>query len=86
MTEIGENTTVRTLVGRLDPAKVDPKQTALVVIDLQELCSGSNGQHARRAKELGKWADIEDYFGRVEELVVPNVARIATALRDAAAR
>ncbi len=83
VTEIGENTTVRTLVGRLDPAKVDPKQTALVVIDLQELCSGSNGQHARRAKELGKWADIEDYFGRVEELVVPNVARIATALRDA---
>jgi nicotinamidase-related amidase len=83
VTQIGEDTTVRTLVGRLDASNIDPRATALVVIDLQELCSGMDGQHARKAKELGKWADIEDYFVRVRDVVTPNVARIAGGLRSA---
>lgn len=81
MTEIGEDATVRTLVGRLDFPAIEPRAAALVVIDLQELCSGIDGQHARKARDLGKWADIEDYFLRVRDLLVPNVARLASAVR-----
>jgi nicotinamidase-related amidase len=83
LTEIGENTTVRTLVGRLEPPDVDPAAAALLVIDLQQLCAGPDGQHARKARELGKWDDIAGYFERVTDVVVPNVRRLADAARRA---
>ena len=85
MTEIGEQTTVRTLVGRLDHADVDPRAAALVVIDLQRLCAGADGEHARKARELGRWDDIAGYFDRVSDVVVPNVRRLADAARAAGA-
>jgi len=83
VTEIREDKTVRTLVGRLDPSSLDPAGTALIVIDLQRLCAGADGEHARKARELGKWAEIEAYFERVADPVVPNVRRLAAAVRQA---
>ena len=85
MTPIGEHTTVRTLVGRLDFAEVDPTSAALVVIDLQRLCAGADGEHADKARELGRWGDIAAYFERVSDVVVPNVRRLADAARQAGA-
>ncbi|HKE80263.1 MAG TPA: hypothetical protein VKB54_13180, partial [Solirubrobacteraceae bacterium] len=85
MTEIGEHTTVRTLVGRLDYEDLDPRAAALLVIDLQRLCAGADGEHADKARELGRWDDIAGYFERVSDTVVPNVARLADAARDAGA-
>lgn len=36
-----------------------------------------------RARELGRWPEIEPYFARVSDLVVPNVVRLASGIRDA---
>jgi nicotinamidase-related amidase len=77
-----EYETVRTVVGRLETPDLARATTALVVIDLQVLDADPDGAHARRAHELGTWPQIEDYFARVGELVVPGVNRLATAVRE----
>jgi nicotinamidase-related amidase len=57
----------------------------LLVIDLQRLCAGADGEHADKARALGRWDDIAGYFERVSDTVVPNVSRLADAARDAGA-
>jgi ureidoacrylate peracid hydrolase len=83
LTEIGEHTTVRSLVGRLDLRDVEAGSAALLVIDLQRLCAGPDGEHARKARELDTWDDVAGYFDRVNDVVVPNVRRLADAARRA---
>jgi nicotinamidase-related amidase len=81
VTDFDENTTVRAVVGRLEPPDLARERSALVVIDLQDLDASPDGAHARRARELGRWSEVEEYFARVGDLVVPNVRRLATAVR-----
>ena len=54
----------------------------MLVIDLQVLDAALDGEHARRARELGRWNELEGYFHRVADLVVPNVVRVGRALRE----
>ncbi len=54
----------------------------MLVIDLQVLDAALDGEHARRARELGRWNELEGYFHRVAGLVVPNVVRVGRALRE----
>jgi nicotinamidase-related amidase len=82
LTDLDENTTARAVVGRLEPPDLARGRTALVVIDLQDLDAAPTGAHAEQARELGRWPEIEPYFTRVSDLVVPNVVRLAAALRQ----
>jgi nicotinamidase-related amidase len=82
LTDLDENSTARAVVGRLEPPDLTRTRPALVVIDLQELDASPSGAHAQQARELGRWAEIEPYFARVGEVVVPNVGRLAGAVRD----
>jgi len=52
------------------------------VVDLQVLDAAADGEHAQRARELGRWTELEEYFARVAALVAPNVRRLARALRE----
>lgn len=73
---------VRTVVGRLRTPDIARAMTALVVIDLQVLDADPDGAHGRRARDVGTWPQIAGYFERVGDLVVPNVCRLATAVRE----
>jgi nicotinamidase-related amidase len=76
-----EDEVVRSLVGRLIPADLGRTRTALVIIDLQVLDAAADGEHAQRARQQGRWSEVEEYFARVAELVAPNVRRLAEAMR-----
>ena len=78
-----DQTTIRSLVGRLPDPATDPATTALVVIDLQLLDADADGEHGIRARERGMWDELEAYFTRCAQVVVPAVARVADALRAA---
>jgi nicotinamidase-related amidase len=74
---------IRSLVGRLPDPEPVAATTALVVIDLQRLDAAADGEHAVRAREVGLWAEVEEYFTRVADTVVPAVSRVADTLRAA---
>ena len=82
MTTYDERATTRSVVGRLQPPDLTRMRCALVVIDLQVLDAAHDGEHAQRARELGRWGELEGYFDRVAESVVPNVVRLGRALRE----
>ena len=82
MTTYDERATTRSVVGRLQPPDLTRMRCALVVIDLQVLDAAQNGEHAQRARELGRWSELEGYFDRVADTVVPNVVRLGRALRE----
>ncbi len=82
MTTYDERATTRSVVGRLQPPDLTRMRCALVVIDLQVLDAAHDGEHAQRARELGRWGELEGYFDRVAETVVPNVVRLGRALRE----
>jgi nicotinamidase-related amidase len=77
-----EDTVVRSLIGRLVPGDLARSRTALLVVDLQVLDAAADGLHAQRARELGHWPEVEEYFTRVADVVAPNVRRLARALRE----
>ena len=81
MTAADEFTVVRSLVGRIEVGDLSSARTAMLIVDLQKLDASATGLHARRARELGYWPELEGYFARVADVVVPNVRRLAEALR-----
>lgn len=76
-----EVTVVRSLIGRLEVGDLASPRTAMLIVDLQRLDASAEGLHARRARELGYWPELEGYFARVADVVAPNVRRLAEALR-----
>jgi biuret amidohydrolase len=82
MMTFDERATTRSVVGRLKPPDMAAIRCAMVVIDLQVLDAALDGDHARRARELGRWKELEGYFHRVADVVVPNVVRLGRALRE----
>ncbi len=81
MTTPQERSTTRALVGRLELPDLARERSALIVIDLQDLDAASTGEHAERARELGRWGEVEGYFKRVADVVVPNASRLGVAVR-----
>ena len=75
--------TIRSLVGRLPDPVLEPQRTALVVVDLQLLDAAADGAHGVRAREMGMWDELEEYFERCAGVVVPATRRVADALRAA---
>ena len=82
MKTFDERVTTRSVVGRLQPPDLTRMRCALTVIDLQVLDAALDGEHAQRARELGRWDELEGYFNRVADVVVPNVVRLGRAVRE----
>ncbi len=80
---LADQVTIRSLVGRLPDPVLEPGRTALVVIDLQRLDADADGAHGVRAREMGMWDELEGYFTRCADVVVPATRRVADALRTA---
>jgi nicotinamidase-related amidase len=68
-------------VVRLPEFPVEARSTALVVIDLTYQQASREHGLCRRIREDGFGDDLEYYLGRMEQTVVPNVARLADAFR-----
>ncbi|HEY78292.1 MAG TPA: cysteine hydrolase [Dehalococcoidia bacterium] len=61
---------------------VNPKRTALVIIDMQYATGSRNHGIAKIWEEQGHKELIEYRFGRLEKLVVPNVQRLLRLFRE----
>ena len=63
-----------------DPV-IDPKKTALLLVDLQkEFVSRENGD-AKKLKEAGDWDRWIPFYDRVEQIVVPNNKKLLDLFR-----
>jgi nicotinamidase-related amidase len=67
-----------------EPATLDPKTTALVVVDLTNFDSHPRHGFSRVLDEEG--ADLSYYWNRVESLTVPNSVRLLEAFREVGGR
>lgn len=76
-----EETGVRDLIGRLRDVPIDPRRTALLLIDLQYLDASPRGEQGMRAKREGTWDTIAPYFERLETTAVPAARRLIDAAR-----
>ena len=68
-------------VVRLPEFPVEARTTALVVIDLTYQQASREHGICRRIRDDGFGDDLEYYLGRMEQAVVPNVARLGDAFR-----
>jgi len=67
------------------PVPVDPRQTALVVVDMQYASGSRNHGLGAFLQREGKLADAEYRFSRIENLIVPNIQKLLAAWRSAGA-
>jgi len=59
---------------------VNPAKSALVIVDMQRASGHRNGALGRRMRD--ERSNLTDYrFDRIEQLVIPNILRLAAALR-----
>jgi nicotinamidase-related amidase len=70
---------------RVPEVEADLARSALIVIDLQKLFASRTHGTFKRLSEDGLAAEAEYAISRIEQLVVPNVARLAEAFRGAGA-
>jgi nicotinamidase-related amidase len=68
-------------VVRLPEFPVEPAKTALVVIDLTYQQASRHFGICKRIREDGFGDDLDYYLSRMEQTVIPNVARLAVAFR-----
>lgn len=61
---------------------LEPATTALAVIDLQYASACRTTGFGRWLEERGRAAEGDHRFGRIEELVVPNTARLLAFFRE----
>lgn len=71
------------LFGRLSEIVLEPRRTALLMIDMQYLDAHRDGEYGRRARERGIAHQMEYFFQRLEGLAVPNAARLLEVCRRA---
>lgn len=70
------------LPGGMPEISVERGKTAVVVIDMQYLDAHRDGEFGQRARRQGIEERTEWYFKRVEDLVVPTIARVLDAARE----
>lgn len=61
--------------------KVDPKKTALLIIDMQKQFILRDFGDCVKLKELGEWDKWIPYHDRLDDLVVPNTVRLLDFFR-----
>jgi nicotinamidase-related amidase len=69
--------------GGLPESRVTARSTALVIIDMQYMDAHRDHGLGARGQANGWTEEMGYYFGRLEALVVPNIARVVAACRDA---
>ena len=86
MKTFDERVTTRSVVGRLQPPDLTRMRCALTVIDLQVLDAALDGEHAQRARELGRWDELEGYFTASPTWSCPTSSGSAVPCASAACR
>ena len=62
--------------------ELDPKTTALVVVDMQNASGSRSHGLGKLLASQGRLQEAEYRFNRIEELIVPNIKRLLAAFRD----
>jgi ureidoacrylate peracid hydrolase len=70
------------VLGSID-FRLDPKRTALVIIDMQYLDAHRDHGMGADAKKMGITAKYDYYFGQLDNVVIPNTQRLLSACRKA---
>ncbi|MCY4087703.1 MAG: cysteine hydrolase [Actinomycetia bacterium] len=63
--------------------RLDPASTALVIIDMQYASACRTTGFGRWLAEQGRTAEASYRFDRIEQLLVPNIARLLSHFREA---
>jgi nicotinamidase-related amidase len=63
--------------------KLDPKRTALVIIDMQYLDAHRDYGMGADAKKMGITAKYDYYFGQLDNVVIPNTQKLLATCRGA---
>ncbi len=67
------------------PFTLNPKTSALVVVDLQYATGSPDHGLGKMLKEQGRLDEADYRFGRIRDLVLPNTQRLLKTFRDAGA-
>ena len=65
------------------PVELEPRRTALVVVDMQYASASRDAGFGRWLQESGRAEEGRYRFDRIESLLVPNIARLLAAFRAA---
>ena len=68
------------------PVKLDPKTTALLVVDMQYATGSRTHGLGKMLQEQGRLDEADYRFNRIDELVIPNSQKLLNAFRGAGAR
>lgn len=60
---------------------IDPKKTALLIVDMQKHFLLKDGEDAQGHRETGDWDKWADYFDHVAKVTIPNNKRLIEACR-----
>ena len=60
---------------------IDPKKTALLIVDMQKHFLLKDGEDAEGHKKSGTWEKWKPYFDHVEKVTIPNNKRLIDACR-----
>ena len=69
------------IYGRLPEPKLTKGDTALIIVDVQNLCAHPEHGFGIREKELGLDGYLDYYWDRIATMVVPNLQRLLAAAR-----
>lgn len=68
--------------GELPEVKLDPKKTALLIVDLQNEFVLRDFGEALEFKEAGEWERWIPFHDRLDEIVIPNNVRLLNFFRE----
>lgn len=68
-------------IEELPDISLDPKKTALLIVDMQKHFLSKDGEDAQGHRERGAWDKWAPYFDHVEQVTIPNNKRLLEACR-----
>lgn len=68
--------------GGIPEVKVDPKKTALLIVDMQNHFVRTDFGEALDYKARGEWERWEPFYKRLHEIVIPNTQRLVEFFRE----
>ena len=69
------------IYGRLPDPKLTKNDTALLIVDVQNVCAHPEHGFGIREKELGLDGYLDYYWDRIANMVIPNLQRLMAAAR-----
>ena len=68
--------------GKFPEPELTRETTALVMVDLQHVCAHPDFGFGAKAKSLGIGDFFDYYYGRIKDVVIPNLQRLQRAARE----